>query len=119
MKGDRFKAVNGVLIDQDDFNSFIGRVGVRTGFKFPEDKGMVYARVAGVYDFDGEISANARRGQSVNSVEADIGGAWVEFGLGANFNWTKNTYSYVDLERSNGGDVKENWRWNIGVRHTF
>lgn len=119
VKGDRFKAVNGVLIDQDDFNSFIGRVGVRTGFKFPEDKGTVYARVAGVYDFDGEISANARRAQSVNSVEADIGGAWVEFGVGANFNWTKNTYSYVDLERSNGGDVKENWRWNIGVRHTF
>ena len=28
-------------------------------------------------------------------------------------------YSYVDLERSNGGDVKENWRWNVGIRNVF
>lgn len=49
----------------------------------------------------------------------DLGDTWVEFGIGANFNWTPNTYTYVDLERTNGGEVKENWRWNIGLRHVF
>lgn len=40
-------------------------------------------------------------------------------GVGANFNWTKNTYTYVDFERTNGGDVKENYRWNVGIHHNF
>lgn len=119
IKGEKFSAGQGVTIEQDDYNSLIGRVGVRTGFKFPKDKGMIYARVSGVYDFDGEINAHAYDSTSSNTIESDLGGAWLEMGVGANFNWTKNTYTYVDFERTNGGDVKENYRWNVGVRHNF
>ena len=54
---------------------------------------------------------------SSNTFEADLGGAWLELGVDANFNWTKNTY--ISFERTNGGDVKENYRWNVGVRHNF
>ena len=43
MTGDTFETGNGVTIAQDDYDSFIGRVGVRTGFKFPKDKGTIYA----------------------------------------------------------------------------
>ena len=54
-----------------------------------------------------------------NTIEEDLGGAWIEMGVGANFNWSEDTYTYVDLERTNGGDVKENYRWNVGIRHVF
>lgn len=119
MTGENFVASNGVTVDQDDYDSFIGRVGVRTGFKFPKDKGTIYARVSGVYDFEGAMSAVASKAGQSTKFEEDLGGAWLEMGVGANFNWTKNTYTYVDFERTNGGDVKENYRWNIGVRHNF
>lgn len=122
IQGDKFHTSNGVEIDQVDFESLIGRIGFRTGFHFPKDKGLIYARVSGLHDFKGDFDSTATlmSDRSIyNDIGEDLGDTWVEFGIGANFNWTPNTYSYVDLERTNGGDVKENWRWNIGLRHVF
>ena len=122
IQGDKFHTSNGVEIDQDDFESLIGRVGVRTGFYLPNDKGVIYARVSGLRDFKGDFDSTATLMSDrtlYDHVSEDLGDTWVEFGVGANFNWTDTTYSYVDLERSNGGDVKENWRWNVGIRHVF
>ena len=122
IQGDKFHTSNGVEIDQDNFESLIGRVGVRTGFHLPNDKGVIYARVSGLHDFKGDFDSTATLMSDrtlYDHVSEDLGDTWVEFGVGANFNWTDTTYSYVDLERSNGGDVKENWRWNVGIRHVF
>lgn len=119
IEGETLTASNGVKIEQDNYDSLIGRVGVRTGFKFPKDKGSIYARVSGVYDFQGEMTSVASKDGDFATLKEDLGGAWLEMGVGANFNWTKNTYTYIDLERTNGGEVKENYRWNIGIRHNF
>lgn len=72
--------------------------------------------------FKGESSAVASlvsdsTGRS--DIYDDLGGTWYELGLGANFNLTDTTYTYVDLEKTFAGTVKENWRWNVGVRHVF
>lgn len=117
--GDDITASNGVRIEQDDFTSFIGRIGVRSGFYFPEKKGNIYARFSVLHDFDGEMESKASLGRARNTVTDDLGGTWVEYGIGANFNWTDRTYTYVDLERNSGGEVRENWRWNVGLRHVF
>ena len=119
VKGETVKTSNGVRLEQDDFDSLIGRVGVRAGFHFPKDKGTIYARVSGLHDFQGDYDVTATKGKAINNFSDDLGDTWVEFGIGANFNWTDSTYTYVDLERTNGGEVKENWRWNIGLRHVF
>lgn len=119
IEGETIKTSNNVRIDQDSYDSLIGRAGLRAGFKFPKDKGTIYARLSGLYDFDGEVNGTATKGVAHNTIEEDLGGAWVEMGVGANFNWTSNTYTYIDFERTNGGDVKENYRWNVGIRHTF
>lgn len=117
--GDEIHASNGVRVEQDDFTSFIGRLGVRGGFYFPEKRGNVYARVSVLHDFDGEMETHASLGKAHNTIKDDMGGTWVEYGVGANFNWTDATYTYVDLERNSGGDVVEHWRWNVGLRHVF
>ena len=117
--GDDITASNDVRIEQDDFTSFIGRIGVRSGFYFPEKKGNIYARFSVLHDFDGEMESKASLGKAQNTVLDDLGGTWVEYGVGANFNWTDRTYTYVDLERNSGGEVRENWRWNVGLRHVF
>ena len=120
--GEDFNTSNGVRIEQDDFDSLIGRIGVRAGFNFPDNKGTLYARVSGLHDFQGDFKSKAsliRNATVSQDIEEDLGDTWVEFGVGANIIWTENTYTYIDLERSNGGDIKENWRWNVGIRHTF
>lgn len=117
--GDDFLNSEGVRIEQDDFDSLIGRMGVRAGFNFPKDKGLVYARASVLHDFKGESEAVASLGAKSVRMSDDIGGTWGEFGVGANFRLTPATYTYVDLERTTGGEVSEKWRWNVGVRHVF
>lgn len=122
IQGDKSRTSNGVEIDQDDFESLIGRVGLRSGFYLPNNKGVLYARVSALHDFKGDFDSTATLMSDrtlYDHVSEDLGDTWVEFGVGANFNWTDTTYSYVDFERTNGGDVKENWRWNVGIRHVF
>lgn len=118
MTGDDFTASNGVVISQDDTDSFIGRLGVRGGFLFPNNKGTVYARASVLHDFDGETGFTATKGVSKTFTD-DLGGTWYEFGVGANFNLTEQAYTYVDLERTASGDVNENWRWNVGLRYVW
>lgn len=117
--GDNATASNNVRIEQEDFDSLLGRVGLRAGFKCPNDRGTVYVRVSGVHDFKGESDVRYSSSKASTTVHDDIGGSWVEYALGANVNITPSTYTYVDLERTSGSDVKENWRWNIGLRTVF
>lgn len=119
VKGDDTTASNGVRLEQDDYETFTGRVGFRTGFKFPENKGLVYVRASAVYDFLGDLELTATKGTNSAYVKDDLGGFWVEYGVGANFNFTDRTYGYVDLERTSGAEVNENFRWNVGIRHTW
>ncbi len=119
--GDSFDAManSSMRIDQDDFDSLIGRAGLRAGFYIPDNRGTVYARVSGAYDFMGDFEYTASNASTTRRFKEDQGGAWVEYAIGANLNITESTYSYIDLERSSGGDVKENWRWNVGLRTVF
>ena len=119
--GDSFTTNNQVRVDQENFDSVIGRIGVRVGANFPDNRGNIYLRVSGAYDFQGENQANVRlvSAAAQRTLQADLGGAWIETAIGANVHVTEATNVYLDLERTNGGDVVENWRWNVGVRHLF
>ena len=117
--GDDFRTSNDVKVAQDDYDSLIGRVGLRAGLKFPEKKGSIYARLSGVYDFQGESEASYSKDGLTETYRNDLGGGWMEYAVGANFNLTDRTFTYVDLEKTTGGEVTEKWRWNVGVRHVF
>ena len=122
--GDDFVAHNGVKVEQDDYDSLIGRLGVRSGFYFPEKKGNIYARVAVLHDFMGDMEATASKAndagvRQTSRLKEELGDTWVEYGIGANFNLSKNAYTFVDLEKTSGSDVKENWKWTVGVRYAF
>ena len=122
VKGDDFTTSNGVAISQKDTKALIGRLGVRTGLHFNENKGVVYARASVLRDFKGEseFTASLVFDSSVRStVKDDIGGTYYEMGIGANYKFADNAYTYVDFERQNGGDVKEKWRWNVGLRYVW
>ncbi len=122
--GDDFVAHNGVKVEQDDYDSLIGRLGVRSGFYFPQKKGNIYARVAVLHDFMGDMEATASKANAAGVMQTthlkeELGDTWVEYGIGANFNLSKTAYTFVDLEKTAGSDVKENWKWTVGARIAF
>ena len=121
IEGDTFTTKNAAHVSQDDFDSLIGRVGVRFGVKFPKERGNLYLRVSGAHDFRGENEADVRavNGAAHQKLSEDLGGSWVETALGGNFRLTDATNVYVDLERTTGAKVEENWRWNLGIRTEF
>ena len=78
MIGDDFVTEIGVSVSQDDFESLIGRLGVRAGFNFPNDRGTVYARASVLHDFKGEMSSRLDYAGKSRVVEDDLGGTWYE-----------------------------------------
>lgn len=105
--------------DVDSVNSLLGRVGFAAGLKCPSDMGNVYVRASAVHEFLGDSKITGANAGHTNVYEIDGKDTWVEYGLGANFNVTKSTYMWADVERTTGGALDEDWRATIGVRYAW
>ncbi|MBR2961132.1 MAG: autotransporter outer membrane beta-barrel domain-containing protein [Burkholderiaceae bacterium] len=104
----------------ESVDSLVGRAGFAAGFKCPANKGDVYVRAAVVHEFMGDSTMNSMiNGRSATPVESDGEDTYFEYAVGAQFNVNKNTYVYADIERTEGANVDEDWRANVGVRFAF
>ena len=119
ISGDDATASNGVRLDQDDFQSLITRVGVRTGFEFPEKAGTIYAMLSYSYDFLGDADGTAAQGGLRQALNEDLGGGWVSYGIGAQFKLGDNAFAYGELERTSGGEIDNPYLFNVGFRWNF
>ena len=118
-QGDDATASNGVKIEQDDYQNLVTRIGFRTGFDFPKNAGTIYAHASYSYDFLGEADGTASQDGLHASLDEDLGGGWVTYGIGGQFRLGESTFAYGELERSTGGDVDNPWAFNVGMRHLF
>ena len=118
-QGDDATASNGVKIEQDDYQNLITRIGFRTGFDFPNEAGTIYAHASYSYDFLGEADGTASEGNLRASLDEDLGGGWVTYGVGGQFRLGERSFAYGEIERTTGGDVENPWAFNIGIRHLF
>ncbi len=118
-QGDDAVASNGVLLEQDDYQNLITRIGLRTGFDFPENAGTIYAHVSYSYDFLGDADGMASKDGMRTSLSEDLGGGWVTYGIGGQLRLGQSIFAYGELERSTGGDVENPWAFNVGVRYLF
>ncbi len=109
----------GLAVHHDKADTFIGRAGFMLGAKCPNDKGNAYVRTSVLHDFLGEADYAFAKNGDVRHLSNDLGGTWYEFGIGANFNWTGNLHSYLDVETSTGGEVDTDYRINVGIRYGF
>ena len=118
--GETFKA-NGNTLGIDDYDSMVGRIGATAGLNCSQGRGGVYARFGVAHEFmgDGRFTAVNAAGTAADPIEVDGKDTWVEYAVGANFNITKQTYVWADLESTSGAEVDEDWRATIGVRHAF
>ena len=103
----------------DSVNSLMGRLGFAAGLKCPADKGNVYVRASAVHEFLGDSKITGTNLGQTDSYKIDGQDTWVEYGIGANFNMTKSTYVWADIERTTGGALDEDWRATVGVRYAF
>lgn len=117
--GDEVRASNGVKIEQDDFQSLVGRVGVRTGFDLPQKAGTLYATASYSYEFLGDAEGTASKAGDRVKLDADLDGGWFTYGIGAQFRMSASAYAYGELERTTGGDVENPYRFNVGCRWMF
>ena len=101
VEGDDFRAGRSFTVHQDDYQSLIGRVGVRAGFEFPNEKSTFYARVSGAWEMMGEdeYHAVADAGR-IESFRTELDGGWSEYAVGANFKLAPNAFVWADLETS-------------------
>ena len=117
--GDDYKASNGVKVEQDNFDAWIASLGSRVGFNFPKDAGKIFARVSVNHDFLGEIDGKASNGIAVDDMYVDLGGTWVSYGVGMQFNVTDSLSVWGNADRTTGGDVSTNYMLNAGIRYVF
>ena len=113
-------AANGVTIEQDDFQSLVGRLGARIGATLPKDAGQIYMHVSVNHDFLGDADATARPSAGLaRGISTDLGGTWVSYGLGMQFEAGQNLSIYGSLDRANGSDYQEDYRYSVGVRYIW
>lgn len=99
----------------DTVDSLLGRAGFAAGVTCPNGWGNVYVHASAVHEFSGD--ATIRSG--ANSYKVNGEDTWVEYGLGANINISKNAYVYGGVERTSGAMLDEEWRAHVGFRYAF
>ena len=117
--GDDYKASNGVKVEQDDFDALIASLGARIGFNFQNNAGKLFARASVNHDVLGEIDGTASNGKAVQDMYTDLGGTWVTYGVGTQFNITDNLSVWGNVDRTTGGEVSTNYMMNAGLRYVF
>lgn len=107
-----------IKVAQDGMEILIGRAGVRFGKDL--DNGNIYLRASYLYDFDGETGVTLTNAEGrERSFDQDLGGGWCEVGIGTNINLSDATHLYFDIEKTYGGDITTDWKWNAGIRYSF
>lgn len=115
-----YSTSTGVNVEQDSADTLIGRAGVVLGLKCPDNRGNAYLRASVLHDWkgDADFTFSKTSGQS-RTISEELGGTWFEYGIGANFNATKQVHLYADVEAANGGEVDTDYRVNFGVRYSY
>ena len=110
----------GVNVEQDSADTLIGRAGVVLGLKCPDNRGNAYLRASVLHDWKGDADFTfSKTTGAARTISEELGGTWFEYGLGANFNATKQVHLYADVEAANGGEVDTDYRVNFGVRYSY
>ncbi len=107
-----------LLVSQDAMNSLVGRIGLGIGKNLK--KGSVYLKASVLHEFSGDISTTfAATNEPTKSTKQDFGDTWTELSIGGTGKINKNSYLYLDLSKTFGGDITTKWKANVGMRWSF
>lgn len=105
-------------VTNDSMNSIVLRGGFLLGKQFAQGSN-VYLKAAVLHDFDGDINTSISADGRSAEYKDSVGGTAIEYGIGVNHKFNKDSSMYLDVERVSGGDVTKNWGVNVGFRYSF
>ena len=113
----------GTKVSVDGINSLIGRAGFRLGKDFGEEKqSTVYIKADVLHEFLGdqdirELDSTTNGNWQTVSYENE--GTWYDVGFGFATQMSKNSYAFMDFEKSFGNDNDETYQINVGMQWSF
>ncbi len=116
--GADYVTTQGTKVSLDGINSLIGRVGFRLGRDLDENS-TVYVKADLLHEFLGEqdIAATDLTGTLRETYENK--GTWYDVGFGFATALGKNSYAFMDFEKSFGNDNEETYQINVGMQWSF
>ncbi len=113
----------GTKVSVDGINSLIGRAGFRLGKDFGEEKqSTVYIKADVLHEFlgDQDIKAmDATTNGNWSKISYENEGTWYDVGFGFATQMSKNSYAFMDFEKSFGNDNDETYQINVGMQWSF
>lgn len=109
----------------DSIDSLLGRIGFRLGREFTDGSGRKFnAYIKGdiLREFLGEQNVYLKDGTTVQQFageDYDHSGTWYDLGIGLAASLGKNSYAFIDFEKSFGNDFEDTYQINGGVQWTF
>ncbi len=95
-------------------DSLIGRVGFRLG-KDVGEKSTFYIKADVLHEFLGDQDIEARDATGLLRTTYENEGTWCDIGLGFSHQFSKDTYMYLDMEKSIGNDNEDTYQFNFGM----
>ena len=108
----------GTKVSLDGINSLIGRAGFRLGRDLNESS-TVYVKADLLHEFLGEQGISATDITGTLNETYENKGTWYDVGFGFATAMGKNSYAFMDFEKSFGNDNDETYQINAGVQWTF
>ena len=107
-------------VSLDGINSLIGRAGFRLG-KDMGERSTVYVKADVLHEFLGDqtISALDTTTNGTYRETFENKGTWYDVGFGFATALGKDSYAFMDFEKSFGNDNDETYQINAGVQWTF
>ena len=106
-------------VEFDSMESLIARVGVLGGVSFAQNKGSAYAKVSYNHDFMGEVEGNFTTDGYTRTFKDELDDNWGEAAIGASYQVSNQLNTFVDVSTGFGGDIDQEWRFNVGARYAF
>lgn len=102
----------------DGINSLIGRAGFRLG-RDVDERSTVYVKADLLHEFLGDQTITATDVTGTLREEYENKGTWYDVGFGFATALGKDSYAFMDFEKSFGNDNDDTYQINAGVRWTF
>ena len=113
-----YVTTQGSKVNVDGINSLIGRAGFRIGRDMDENS-TVYLKADLLHEFMGDQTVTAADATGTLREEFENKGTWYDVGFGFATKMSKNSYAFMDFEKSFGNDNDETYQINAGMQWTF
>ncbi len=116
--GADYTTSQGTRVSLDGINSLIGRAGFRLG-RDVDKRSTVYIKADLLHEFLGEQDMHVVDNTFNGSQTFENKGTWYDVGFGFATALGKDSYAFMDFEKSFGNDNDETYQINAGVQWTF